>query len=107
MVGDHPTRGVALGGPPGPGKPATGGLSLAMAALPAAFSLAHSIFCREARSWGPSPSSFINCRANSLDCSWLGIFPPPPDCAEALWNNPAAEGMPIRHVTFEPPPDWP
>ena len=33
--------------------------------------------------------------------------PPPPDCAEARWNSPTAEGMPIRVVTFDPPPDCP
>ena len=42
-----------------------------------------------------------------LCCSPLGELPPPPDCTEARWKSPAAEGMPISVVTLEPPPDWP
>src|SRR5690242_10305916 len=106
-VGDQPTRGAAPGGPPGPGRPCPWGLSFAIAALPALFSAAQSNFCSEARSLGRNPSSFMNCRESSLDCSLPGILPPPPDCAEARWNRPAAEGIPIRQVTLEPPPDCP
>src|ERR1051325_8620032 len=43
-VGDQPTRGVALGGTPGPACPAGAGLRFGIAALPAAFILAQSIF---------------------------------------------------------------
>src|SRR5512140_768058 len=107
MVGDHPTRGVRPGAEPGPVAPCAGGLSFAMTALPAEFSLAHSIFCREARSLGCSPNSFMNCLANSLDWSATGRLPPPPDCTDARWNRPAADGMPIKQVTLEPPPDCP
>src|SRR5262249_61225581 len=106
-VGDQPTRGVRLGGPPGPPVAAPEGLSLAMAALPAALSAFQSIFCSAARSFLPRPSSFINWRASSRDCSLSGRLLPPPDCADARWNKPSAEAMPIRHVTLAPPPDWP
>src|SRR3954451_5896978 len=106
-VGDQPTRGLAGGADPGPATGGAGGVSFAMAALPAAFSFAHSTFCSEARSLRCSPSSLISCLARSLDCSIPGMLPPPPDCTDALWNNPAADGIPIRQVTFEPPPDCP
>src|SRR5579859_105758 len=106
-VGDEPTRGGAPG-TGGPKKnPRKGGLIFSAAAIAAPTSLDHSIFCSEAMSLGWSPSSFITWRAYSLDCSALGKLPPPPDCTEARWNSPAADGMPIRHVTLEPPPDWP
>src|SRR3954471_9352074 len=103
--GDQPTRGVP--GAPGPAAGGPGGLILAAAALPAAKSFDHSIFCNDPMSFGASPSSFIVCRASSRCCSLLGIFPPPPDCADARWNRPAADGMPISVVTFDPPPDCP
>src|SRR3954451_8421561 len=101
--GDQPTRGVP--GTPGPiGAP--GGLILAVAALPAAISLDHSIFCSDWISLEASPRSFMTSRASSLCCSRVGMLPPPPDWAEARWNRPDAEGMPIKVVTFDPPPDW-
>src|ERR1017187_7161485 len=106
-VGPQPARGVEPGAEPGPPMPCAGGLILAMAALPAAFSLDHSVFCSPAMSLGCSPSSTINCLASTLDWSLPGELPPPPDCTAARWNRPAAEGMPIRQVTLEPPPDWP
>src|SRR5689334_13359693 len=104
-VGDHPTRGIRVGGPPGPAVPAPDGLNFAIAAFPAALSAFQSIFCSAGRSFLPSPSSFMNWRANSRDCSLSGRLPPPPDWADARWKSPAADGMPIRQVTFDPPPD--
>src|SRR4051812_3666928 len=103
--GDHPTRG--LPGAPGPIMGGPGGLILAAAAFPAATSLLQSIFCSDSMSFGARPRSFITIRASSACCSLDGILPPPPDCAAARWNNPAAERMPISVVTFDPPPDWP
>ena len=38
-------------------------------------------------SLGPSPSSFITCLANSLDCSPPGILPPPPDCTDGAMEQ--------------------
>jgi len=102
-----PTRGVDPAGAPIPRVRGAGPLILAAAAFAAAFSLDHSIFCSEARSFDARPSSVIISLDNSLDCSALGGLPPPPDCTEARWNSPAAEGIPIRQVTLEPPPDWP
>src|ERR1022692_5243471 len=107
MVGPIPTRGVDPIGAPIPSVRGIGPLILAAAALAAAFSLAHSIFCREVMSLGANPRSFMICLDNSLDCSAPGGLPPPPDCTEARWISPTAEGMPIRQVTLEPPPDWP
>ena len=62
--GDQPTRGVP--GAPGPiiGRP--GGLIFVAAALPAANSFAHSIFCNAPMSLAASPSSFITCRLSSF-----------------------------------------
>jgi hypothetical protein len=97
-LGPEPTRGVASG-PAGPG----GGFIFAATAMAPSFSLAHSIFCSAATS--VTPSSAITRLANSLDCSAPGRFPPPPDCAEARWIRPSAEGIPSSVVTLEPPPD--
>src|SRR5947209_9276695 len=102
--GDQPTRGVP--GTPGP-KGAPAGLILAAAAFPAANSLDHSIFCSDWMSFEARPRSFIITRASSFCCSRVGMLPPPPDWAEARWNKPDVDGMPIRVVTFDPPPDWP
>src|ERR1022692_1261403 len=106
-VGPIPTRGVDPAGEPIPRVRGIGPLILAAAALAAAFSFAHSILCSEARSFGANPRSLMICLDNSLDCSAPGGLPPPPDCTDARWKSPAAEGMPIRQVTLEPPPDWP
>ncbi len=103
-VGPHPTRGAVPGAGTGPPAP-IGGFILPMTALPTSFSRAHSIFCRAAMSL--MPSSAITRLARSLDCSPLGGFPPPPDCADARWISPRAEGMPSSVVTLDPPPDWP
>ena len=46
-------------------------------------------------SLGERPSSVITALARALDCSALGGLPPPPDCTAALWNSPAADGIPI------------
>ena len=104
-VGPGPTRGLAVPGagvgPPGP----TGGFILAATALLISFNLAHSIFWSAAMSF--TPSAAITRLANSLDCSPLGGLPPPPDCADARWISPSAEGIPSSEVTLEPPPDWP
>src|SRR5579862_7829944 len=75
--GDHPTRG--LPGAPGPITGGPAGLILVTAALPAAISLLHSIFCSDAMSFDGSPRSFITTRATSVCCSLLGMLPPPPD----------------------------
>ena len=99
-LGPEPTRRVAKG-PAGPG----GGFIFAATAMPASFSLAHSIFCSAAMS--VTPSSAITRLANSLDSSAVGRLPPPPDCAEARWIRPSAEGIPSSVVTLEPPPDCP
>ena len=83
-IGPQPTRGVALGGPPNPNAaPRIGGFTFMVAALPAAFSLAHSTFFNESMSFGCSPSSFISCLVSSRDCSAVGGLPPPPDCTDA------------------------
>src|SRR5450759_4198223 len=103
-VGENPARGTGFGAEPGPVVAGADGLIFATAALPAAFSLAQSIFCSEARSLGCNPSSFMICLASSLDRSAPGKLPPPPDCTDARWKRQAADDMPIRHVTFEPPP---
>ena len=83
MVGPKPARGGWPGAENGPTPGFIGGLILVTAALPAALSLAQSIFCRLARSLGWRPSSIITCLASALDCSALGGLPPPPDCTEA------------------------
>src|ERR1700727_2607207 len=53
--GDHPTRGVPCA--PGPILGGPVGLIFSAAALPAANSLAHSVFCRAPMSFAASPSS--------------------------------------------------
>src|SRR5512139_2363851 len=104
-VGPQPTRGFSTpGGGIGPHTP-IGGLIWAATASPIEFNLVHSTFWRVAMSL--TPSSAITRLANSLDCSALGGLPPPPDCAEALWISPSADGIPSSVVTLEPPPDWP
>ncbi len=54
-----------------------------------------------------TPSRLMTCRANSRECAPSGMLPPPPDWIEARRISPAADDMPSRQVTFEPPPDWP
>ena len=104
-VGPEPTCGLAVPGagvgPPGP----RGGFILAATALLISFNLAHSNFWSAAMSL--IPSSAITCLAYSLDSSAPGGFQPPPDCADARWINPSADGIPSSVVTLEPPPDWP
>ena len=103
-VGPQPTRGV-VGIGPGAKKPRHGGFILVATALPAANSFAHSIFCSAAMLL--TPSSLKIWRAYSLDISAVGMRPPPPDCTDARWMRPTADGMPSKVVTLEPPPDWP
>jgi hypothetical protein len=62
--GDHLARG--LPGAPGPIMRGPGGLILATAALPAAMSFAHSIFCSDSMSLGAKPRSFITSWATSF-----------------------------------------
>src|SRR5690242_13645571 len=107
IVGPPPTRGAPPAREPRPRFRGAWGLILLAAAVAALFNLAQSIFCKALISFGPTPSSTITCLAYARDCSALGGFPPPLDRPEARGNNPAAEGMPIRVVTFEPPPDCP
>ena len=99
-LGPEPTRRTA-NGPAVPG----GGFIFAATAMPASLSRAHSIFCSAAMS--VTPSSAITRFANSLDSSAVGRLPPPPDCADARWMRPSADGIPRSVVTLEPPPDWP
>ena len=104
-VGPHPTRGAAV---PGSGVGLTGpiaGFIFATTALPISFSLAQGSFCRSAMSL--TPSSAITRLASSRDGSAPGGLPPPPDCGEARWISPCADGIPSSVVTLEPPPDWP
>src|SRR5687767_2419037 len=56
--GDQPTRGVP--GAPGPPGGGPAGLILAAAAVPAAKSFDHSIFCKDPMSFGARARSFIN-----------------------------------------------
>src|SRR5512139_3996009 len=104
-VGPQPTRGFSVpGGGIGPHTP-IGGFILAATASPIEFNLAHSIFWSAVMSL--TPSSARTRLANSLDWSPPGGLPPPPDCADARWISPAAEGIPSSVVTLDPPPDWP
>ena len=63
-VSGQPTRGADPGGGIGPAVGPGGGLMAAIAALPAAFSRAHSTFCRAAMSLTPRSaiSRFVSSR---------------------------------------------
>jgi hypothetical protein len=104
-LGPQPTRGADPGGGIGPADASAGGFMAATTALPASFSRAQSIFCSPAMSL--TPSSATSRLVTSRVCSAEGGLPPPPDCADARWTNPWADGMPRSVVTLDPPPDWP
>ena len=103
--GDQPTRGGP--GANGPPMPRIGGLILATAAFPAATSFDHSIFCSDAMVIRRQPEILHHLPGDFSLLLFGGDVAAAARLPAARWKSPAAEGMPISVVTFDPPPDWP
>ena len=106
-VGPEPTRGAALHGRPAPGSRCAA-VDLGGGGVAGRVQLGPLHLLERADVLRPQ-AQFLHELAGKAP--WiapaLGGLPPPPDCTDARWNRPAADGMPIRVVTLEPPPDWP